>query len=231
MTLVFLVTRDRWTDPTSAVEGATMASPIGLGAALSHLLVWLQIGLFFLYTGLEFAVGQWCFSVLTESRGVSPELAGAMTGGYYGAIGVGRVLSGAISHRIGLDPLVRGAMATAVAGAGLFAVGGGAASVAGLCLIGLGLAPVFPCLMSRTPQRSVTMSRRTRSAFRSAAMLGAATLPGLAGLFVDRMGLELVPRIALLLALAPVRDARTPASLSAAVRRSRGEAGEAEAAS
>lgn len=202
MTFVFLVTRDRWTDPSPAAEGATAAPPIGLGAALGHLLVWLQIGLFFLYTGLEFCVGQWCFSVMTESRGVSPELAGAMTGGYYGAIGVGRVLSGAISHRIGLDALVRGAMAAAVAGAGLFALGGGAASVAGLCLIGLGLAPVFPCLMSRTPQRLGHDVATHAVGFQvSAAMLGAATLPGLAGLFVDRMGLELVPRIALLLAM------------------------------
>lgn len=202
MTVMFLATRDRWTDPVPASADATAAatSPVGLWAALGHLLVWLQICLFFLYTGLEFTVGQWCFSVLTGSRGVSPEVAGAMTSGYYAAIGVGRVLTGAISHRIGLDTLVRIAMATAVAGVGLFAFGGSPASLPGLLLVGLGLAPVFPCLMSRTPQRLGHDVAVHAVGFQvSAAMLGAAT-PGLVGLFVDRMGLELIPRFALVLA-------------------------------
>jgi fucose permease len=200
MTALFLATRARWNDPVPAKAQAQ--PPVGMRAALAQPLVWLQTVLFFVYVGLEFTVGQWCFTLLTESRGVSPDVAGILAGTYYGAIGVGRIVSGAVTHRLGLDLLVRLAMLLVLVGAGLFAFGWPReVGYAGLALTGLGLAPIFPCLMARTPERLGTEYAKHAVGFQvSAGMLGAALVPGLAGLFVEQLGLEIVPRFAVLLA-------------------------------
>lgn len=201
MTALFFVTRHRWHQPPRPVGGA-VGPTTGMGAALRDRLVWLQMVSFFVYVGLEFTVGQWCFTLLTESRGVRTDAAGVVAGGYYGAIGVGRVLSGAVAHRIGLDRLVRCATGAVLVGAALFAFGAPVeVSFAGLALIGLGLAPVFPCLMARTPERLGAGHATHAVGFQvSAGMLGAALVPGVAGLLAETMGLERVAQFAVLLA-------------------------------
>jgi fucose permease len=204
MAALFLATRRRWTDPETAAvpEGpADVPQPaVGIHSALGEPLVRWQILLFFLYGGLEFTVGQWCFTILTESRGVSAELAGLLAGGYYGMIGVGRIAAGAVAHRIGLDRLIRLAMLTVFVGAGLYAFT--RLDGIGLLVVGLGLAPTFPVLMTRTPQRLGSEVSKHAVGFQvSAAMLGAALVPGFAGLLAERMGLEAVARFTLPAAL------------------------------
>jgi fucose permease len=211
---LFLLTRCGWNDPVSDEASSngersvtTDAPAVGLRRALGKPLVRLQIVLFFLYVGLEFTVGQWCFTNLTESRAEPPEVAGLLAGGYYLAIGVGRVAAGVVAHRIGLDRLLRLSMCLVIAGTGLYAFAGPPATgmrfdVLGLILVGLGLAPIFPVLMTRTPQRLGAETATHAVGFQvSAGMLGAALVPGLAGLVAERGGLEWVPRFALLLAL------------------------------
>ncbi len=202
MAVLFLVTRHRWNDSPQSTTGHTEA-PVTMQAALRHPLVWLQIIIFFLYVGLEFTVGQWSFTVLTESRGVRPDIAGTLAGCYYGAIGVGRVLAGVIAHRVGLDRLLRITMLVMLAGVLLFAFGKPVeVASAGLLLIGLGLAPIFPCLMTMTPRRLGAGYATHAVGFQvSSGMLGAALVPGLAGLFADKLGLDVVAQFALGLAI------------------------------
>lgn len=201
MALLFLATRTRW-DDSPRTEEAAAAPAVGLREALPERRVWLQVALFFVYVGLEFTVGQWCYTLLTESRGVRGGLAGVLAGSYYGAIGVGRVISGVIANRVGLDALIRGAMLLVVIGAGLFAFGSPVETgFAGLVLMGLGLAPIFPCLMARTPQRLGKELAAHAVGFQvSAGMIGAALVPTVAGLLVERWGLELVAQLAVGLA-------------------------------
>ncbi len=201
MALVFLITRDQWNDPVP--DNAPAAVPLALRTALGEPLVWLQAAIFFLYVGLEFTVGQWSFTILTEARHVSSEQAGLLAGGYYGSIGVGRVLAGFIAPRLGLDSLLRGALLTAVLGTGLFALDPTPMlGSLGLILTGLGLAPVFPCLMSNTPLRLGTDLSTHAVGFQvSAGMVGAALMPGAAGLLAERLTLNMVGWFALALAI------------------------------
>lgn len=200
MSMLFLATRRRWGGPPPPVVGGAAVS---MWAALSHPLVWLQVLVFFLYCGVEFTVGQWAFTLLTESRGLSKDLAGLLTSGYFGSIGVGRLLSGMSAERLGVDRLVRLALLTALGGAALLAFGSPVAvSCLGLVVIGLGLAPVFPCMMARTPARVGEGIAPHAVGFQvSAAMLGAAIVPGCAGLLTHWGGLETVARFAVLLVL------------------------------
>jgi fucose permease len=63
-----------------------------------------------------------------------------------------------------------------------------------LVLAGIGLAPVFPCLMTRTPARlGKGLSAHAVGFQVAAAMIGAAAVPGTLGLIAGRVGLEAVP--------------------------------------
>ena len=193
LSVMFLITRKSW-GKVASTTGHVRVSMRGNGT-LRHATVWLQMAVFFLYTGLEVTFSQWTYTVLTESRNVSPDTAGIAVGVYWGSIGVGRVISGAIADRFGIDRLLRYCLVAAACGALLFAarlpVG---AALVGLSLAGLGLAPVYPCLMSRTPQRlGAELSAHAIGFQVGAAMIGAAAIPGILGVLAGKGGLEIVP--------------------------------------
>ena len=193
MSLVFLITHRSWGETSSTANSIRL--PVGAGSVLRYSAVWLQMAVFFLYTGLEVTFSQWTFTVLTESRHVSPRTAGIAVGVYWGSIGAGRVVSGLIADRVGIDRLLRYCLLGAGTGALLFAARLPVeVAFLGLSLAGFGLAPVFPCLMSRTPRRLGTGLSAHAIGFQvGAAMIGAAVVPGTLGVMAGIVGLEAVP--------------------------------------
>ena len=193
MSILFLITHRSWGETSSTANSIRL--PVGAGSALGYSAVWLQMAVFFLYTGLEVTFSQWTFTVLTESRHVSPRIAGIAVGVYWGSIGVGRVVSGLIADRVGIDLLLRYCLLGAGSGALLFAARLPVeAAFLGLSLAGFGLSPVFPCLMSRTPQRlGMGLSAHAIGFQVGAAMIGAAVVPGTLGVMAGMGGVEVVP--------------------------------------
>lgn len=199
LSLLFCGTRGRWGKPLPDDEAAPASAPVGMLATLGHPTVWLQMAIFFCYTGLESTVGQWSFTLLTEGRLVPDAAAGVAVSAYWGSIGIGRVVLGVIVERVGIDRLLRCSLLTATAGLVIYAASSsGAPSACGLLLAGLGLAPVYPCLMTRTPQRLGAGLAAHAIGFQvSAATVGAALLPGCTGLVVQQFGLPAMPLAAL----------------------------------
>lgn len=190
---LFIYTRGLWsisgetTDP--AVEPEASVSML---EALKSGAVWAHVVLFFIYTGLEVTAGQWSFTVMTEARGMSKETAGLWVTIYWASIATGRVVFGFIIDRLGIDLLLRLSMLAAVIGTGLFAANL-TFSAAALILLGLGLASIYPCLMTRTPQRLGKAYAAHAIGFQvSAAMVGAAMFPSLCGWLAQSRGLEVV---------------------------------------
>lgn len=192
LSVLFMTTRPRWGGTSSTAHDGE--NGIGTTEALRHAAVWLHMIVFFLYTGLEMTFSQWAFTVLTEARGVLQEQAGVAVGIYWGSIGVGRVVFGMIADRVGIDRLLRYCLLVALAGAILFCITDSVeAAYAGLVLAGIGLAPVFPCLMTRTPQRLGTALSAHAIGFQvGAAMIGAAAVPGALGLIAGNSTLEAI---------------------------------------
>jgi fucose permease len=200
LSFLFLATRPQWGQAqATAVSTEPRLSTL---VALRHPAVLFQMIIFFVYTGLEIALSQWAFTVLTESRGVSPGASGAAVATYWGSIGTGRILFGLVAERVGIDRLLRVCLLVAAIGAVLFAFPSShAASFIGLMLAGIGLAPVFPCLMTRTPERlGPALSSHAVGFQVGAAMIGAAAIPALLGLLASRYYLEAVPIGAAILA-------------------------------
>ena len=149
------------------------------------------LGLFVLNVGLEVAAGQWSYSLLTEGRGVAEFAAGVWVAAYWGGLTGGRLALGVVGDRIGPHKVLHLSMAGSVAGTLLLWADPGGLGVVGLPLIGLSLAGVFPVLVSLTP--ALVGRERTPTVVGqqiAAAMVGAASLPWVAGRWMDADGLE-----------------------------------------
>ncbi len=195
LTILFVSTRREWDRPgDAAIEPPTPHVSIKMLEAIRHPVVRMQVILFFVYTGLEATVGHWCFTLLTESRGMPEGTAGLWTTIFWASIGVGRVLFGTIADRVGIDRLLRISTCTALAGPALFALDvSDLVSAFALAIAGLGLASIYPCMMMRTPQRlGKSMAAHAIGFQVSAATIGAAVLPSLSGFLAEQVGLEVV---------------------------------------
>lgn len=193
LTALFAFTRKQWNDPGTDSENSHEQPTVSAIEALRNKAVVLQSLFFFAYTGVEMTIGQWSFTVLTESRGLSEESAGIWVTVYWASILVGRVVFGFVVERVGIDRLIRIGLLLALLGTALFSVRFDAAVIA-LPLIGLGLAPLYPCMMTRTPQRLGTGLAAHAIGFQvSAAMLGVTVLPSGCGFLAEWTSPNAIP--------------------------------------
>ena len=186
--------------PSDAVRSTTL-----LGT-LRRPVVLMSVVLFFLYTGLEVAAGQWTYSLFTEARDVAPNVAGVWVGVYWASLTAGRVVFGTVAGRVPPLVMLRVSMLAAPLGAVLiWADPGPLAGFLGLALMGFCFAPIFPLLISLTPARVGRASAAQVIGFQvSAASLGAAGVPAFAGVLAkpEHYGLEVIGPVLLGVAVA-----------------------------
>jgi fucose permease len=167
--------------------------PVGALSALRSGRVWLQIAIFFCYTGIEVAAGQWCYTILTEERGLGATAAGTWTAAYWGGLLAGRLVLGFAVERVGQATMLRIATLGVLIFSVLFAIPGLKVGAAALPLLSFSLASIFPGLMSETPRRIGAKAAQHAVGFQvSAATLGVAGVPTIAGLASERFGLEAI---------------------------------------
>ncbi|MDQ8185154.1 MFS transporter [Pelagicoccus sp. SDUM812002] len=209
----FLLTANRWESGTvaeateqSALEDAGAEEAVSpaesyqvreasFWESLGDLSVWISMGLFFTYTGLEMTLGHWAYSLLTESRGVAGASAGLWVGVYWGMFTVGRMVAGVFAGLLGNHRLVLGSLGLALTGSLLFAWNPvGWLGLVAVGLIGFAFAPIFPGMVSGTHRRVGTKHLSNTMGMQiAAAGLGAACLPSLVGVLANRFSLEVVP--------------------------------------
>jgi fucose permease len=188
----FTWTRHSWLADGSEANQPTRAAPAR--ATLRLPAAWLGIGLFFIYTGLEISAGQWMYSLLTESRGMPTALAGTCVSLYWASLTAGRILFGIIAPRVPVDRALFACMVAIAVGAALVWLDiNNGLSFAGFALMGLCLAPVFPSLISTTPQRIAAEHVANTVGFQvAAAALGGSGIAGFIGVLADQLGLEIL---------------------------------------
>ena len=136
----------------------------------------------------------WAFSLLTEARHISPVTAGTWVSGFWLGLTTGRLLFGLIVGLAPLATLLRASLAAIVGGAALVTLDlGGAATLAGLVVLGLAMAPIFPSMIATMPARLGPRHAANGVGFQvAAASLGQSLLPAFVGLLVAKKGLESV---------------------------------------
>lgn len=157
--------------------------------------VWLSFLLFILYTGAEVSLGAWAYTLLTESRGIEPSVAGLLTGSYWAFFTIGRFSAGLYTRKIKLHTLIFASIGLAMVGViMLWWNPSNIISLAGIALTGLAIAPIFPGLMSGTSDRvSPRFAANTIGMEMSAAGIGSALVPAVIGVLAKNSSLEIIP--------------------------------------
>ena len=158
---------------------------------------------FFCYCAVEATTMLWASSYLALGRGVSAEAAAGYASLFFIGITVGRALNGFLTMRFSDAQMIRAGQALVALGALLLLlpVGMGAA-LAGLVVIGLGCAPIYPCIIHSTPERfGADRSQALIGVQMASAYVGNCLMPPLFGLIANHISIGLFP-IFLLVALA-----------------------------
>lgn len=196
---IFLVTLRLWSavpERASATAEAGLEHAPSLGA--NSFPAWLSPALLALYVALETAAGLWAGSVLVVARGFTTADAAWCTAGYYGSIMTGRLLVGFVIDRWGNRVLIKRGLLLASLGTTVFVFAATPSlAAAGLILIGLGFAPVYPGLMHEVPRRFAPEAAQTVIGRQSgAAYLGMAVLPPALGSLAE-LSLNSIPVVVL----------------------------------
>ncbi|WP_211748935.1 MFS transporter [Paenibacillus sp. Marseille-Q4541] len=150
---------------------------------------------FLFYCGVEMTVGLWGASFLVGTKELSVETAATWVSMYYGGITVGRLVTGFITLKVSNRTLIRLGQMTALSGAVLLLLPlDSIFALIGLILIGLGLAPIYPCLLHETPIRfGKEHSSRIMGYQMAVAYTGTTVLPPLFGVLASEWTIALFP--------------------------------------
>jgi len=110
------------------------------------------IAAFFCYSAVETTVFLWAASYLVLHRGMAEAEAARLAGFFYLGMTVGRALGGFVTMRLNDRQMIRlGQAVTALGIAVLLLPLGTAVSAAGMLVLGLGCAPIYPAFIHATP--------------------------------------------------------------------------------
>lgn len=156
---------------------------------------------FFCYCSLEQIVGLWASSYLVLDRGIAPETAAGFAGLFFLGITAGRALSGFLTLKWNDAQMVRmGLCMIALGLAALFLPFGQTTALAGLVLIGLGCAPIYPSIIHATPGHfGAERSQAIIGVQMAGAYIGNCLMPPLFGVLADHTTIAVFPYCLLVL--------------------------------
>ena len=150
---------------------------------------------FFCYCALETTAGLWASSYLTLVRQVPAQTAASFASLFYIGITVGRGVCGFLTLKLSDDQMIR--LGFAVLGVGIAALllpGAQVFALAGLVLVGLGCAPIYPSVIHSTPAHfGVQNSQAVIGIQMSSAYVGNLAMPPLFGLLANNITPALFP--------------------------------------
>lgn len=150
---------------------------------------------FFCYCALESTTGLWGSSYLVMEKGISPEVAATWISLYYFGITFGRFLNGFVAMKLSNKMLIRVGQGIAAGGVLVLLLPFGDFGLwAGFTLIGMGCAPIFPCLLHETPVNfGRDLSQAIMGMQMACAYVGSSLMPPLFGLIVEHVNIKLYP--------------------------------------
>ncbi|MGN0241599.1 MAG: MFS transporter [Candidatus Weimeria sp.] len=150
---------------------------------------------FFCYCAVEQTAGQWAASYLTVFKGVPAATAASFASLFYIGITIGRAASGFLTFKLNDTQMIH-------LGQGVIALGiillflpfGDIVSLAGLIIVGLGCAPVYPSIIHSTPYRfGADKSQAIIGVQMAFAYIGTTLMPPLFGLLANHISFALFP--------------------------------------
>ena len=198
---------DRENETTAQETALSLAQIIRIPGAKEVMLC------FFCYCAIEQTAGLWASSYLHLFKGVPVETAARFAGMFFIGITAGRAVSGFITMKLNDVQMIRLGQGIIFAGVLVMLLPGpDIAALAGLILIGLGCAPVYPCIIHSTPEHfGADRSQAIIGVQMASAYVGTCLMPPLFGLIANHISITLFPAymLALLILMAVMHEVLT----------------------
>ena len=190
LTTVLFLTLGLWKDRRAEAENA---QPVPLKEIISIPGAKEILVTFFCYCALEQTAALWASSYLTLSRGVERSTAAFFASLFFLGMTIGRGVNGFLTVKFDDKTLIR--MGAAVIGLGIGAMLlPGKVALAGLLLVGLGCAPVYPCIIHSTPANfGPQRSQALIGVQMASAYVGTLLMPPIFGLIANHIGAWIMP--------------------------------------
>lgn len=150
---------------------------------------------FFCYCALEQTASLWASSYLTIYKGISADTAASLASMFFIGITIGRFFSGFITMKLNDTQMIR--MGSFLIGVGIIIMllpFGTNASIVGLIMIGLGCAPIYPCIIHSTPEHfGEDKSQAIIGVQMASAYVGTCIMPPIFGLIANYISVGFFP--------------------------------------
>lgn len=156
---------------------------------------------FFCYCAIESTTMLWASSYLHLSKGVDAKTAASFAGMFCIGITIGRGINGFIAMKLKDCQMIRMGQAIILTGIIVMILPfGKTVSLIGFSLIGLGCAPVYPCIIHSTPSHfGAERSQAIIGVQMASAYVGTCLMPPLFGLIANHISIKLLPVYLLIL--------------------------------
>ena len=150
---------------------------------------------FFCYCALEQTAMLWGSTYLVRQMGMDEERAASLAGMFFIGITSGRFISGFLTYRLSDENMIRLGQGILAAGVVIMLLPfGEMGAIGGLLLIGLGCAPIYPCVIHSTPAHfGEENSQAIIGVQMASAYAGVLLMPPLFGLIANHISIALMP--------------------------------------
>ena len=195
LTAVLVLSLPLWKTPAKDAAEGNGGSALSLGQILRIPGAKAVMVTFFCYCAVEQTAGLWASSYLALHKGVPAETAAGFASLFFIGITVGRALSGFLTMKLSDSRMIRLGQGIIAAGIAAFLLPlGEHAALAGLLLIGLGCAPIYPCVIHSTPAHfGAEKSQAIIGVQMASAYLGTCLMPPLFGVIANHITVSLFP--------------------------------------
>lgn len=199
LTLILLFSLPLWKNADTS--GSQQAPALSLGQVLAIPGAKQVMGAFFCYCAIEQTTSLWASSYLVLARGVDEVTAARWAALFFLGITAGRAASGFLTMLLSDSQMIR--LGECILGAGIVILGlpvGSTGALVGLLLIGLGCAPIYPCIIHSTPAHfGADRSQALIGVQMASAYTGTCLMPPLFGLIANHIQVGLLPIFLLVL--------------------------------
>ena len=195
LTAVIVLSLPLWKGREKSPDGKNSAPVLSLKQIIAVPGVKAVMVTFFCYCALEQTTGLWASSYLVLHKGVDRSTAASFASLFFIGITAGRALSGFLTVKLSDEQLVRLGQGVIAAGIAAFLLPlGEYAALAGLILIGLGCAPIYPSIIHATPEHfGAEQSQAIIGIQMASAYVGNCCMPPLFGLIANHIAISLFP--------------------------------------
>ena len=150
---------------------------------------------FFCYCALEQTTGLWASSYLVLNKGIDSDTAAFFASMFFIGITIGRAVNGFLTMKLNDTQLIR--LGQGIIAAGIIAMllpFGNIISLIGFVMIGLGCAPIYPCIIHSTPEHfGADKSQAVIGVQMASAYVGNIVMPPFFGLIAEHITIKLLP--------------------------------------